>query len=113
MKSLLCALLVSAVPSFAAVIAALQKLGAKFTAPGGVVTQVQVKCDAFTTDDFRTLGSFTTIKGLTISGKTGASSTRLMSLPGSSPSSTPTTTPNTFLNYRYPAAIESGITPAN
>jgi len=31
---------------------------------------VQVKCDAFTEADFRTLGSFTTIKNLTISGKT-------------------------------------------
>ncbi len=34
------------------------------------MTQVQVKCDAFTADDFRTLGSFTTIKNLSISGKT-------------------------------------------
>lgn len=53
----------------------LQKLGAKVTALGGVVTQVQVKCDAFTADDFRTLGSFTTIKDLTISGKTITDST--------------------------------------
>lgn len=54
----------------AADVAALQKLGAKVTEAGGVVTQVQVKCDAFTADDFRTLGSFTTIKNLSISGKT-------------------------------------------
>ncbi|MFC5456121.1 hypothetical protein [Prosthecobacter fluviatilis] len=51
-------------------VAALQKLGAKVTEAGGVVTQVQVKCDAFTADDFRTLGSFATIKNLSISGKT-------------------------------------------
>lgn len=54
----------------AADVAALQKLGAKVTETGGVVTQVQVKCDAFTADDFRTLGSFVTIKNLSISGKT-------------------------------------------
>jgi len=54
----------------AADMAALQKLGAKVTEAGGVVTQVQVKCDAFTADDFRTLGSFVTIKNLSISGKT-------------------------------------------
>lgn len=54
----------------AADVAALQKLGAKVTEAGGVVTQVQVKCDAFTVDDFRTLGSFVTIKNLSISGKT-------------------------------------------
>jgi len=54
----------------AADVAALQKLGAKVTEAGGVVTQVQVKCDAFTADDFRTLGSFTTIKNLSLSGKT-------------------------------------------
>lgn len=49
---------------------ALKDLGAKVTETGGVVTQVQVKCDAFTEADFRTLGSFTTIKDLSISGKT-------------------------------------------
>ena len=54
----------------AADVAALQKLGAKVMEAGGVVTQVQVKCDAFTADDFRMLGSFTTIKNLSISGKT-------------------------------------------
>lgn len=54
----------------AADVASLQKLGAKVTETAGVVTQVQVKCDAFTKADFRTLGSFTTIKNLTISGKT-------------------------------------------
>lgn len=54
----------------AADVAALQKLGAKVTETAGVVTQVQVKCDAFTEADFRLLGSFTTIKNLTLSGKT-------------------------------------------
>ena len=48
----------------------LKKLEAKVTETAGVVTQVNVKCDAFTEADFRTLGSFTTIKDLTISGKT-------------------------------------------
>ena len=48
----------------------LQKLGAKLTETAGVVTQVQVKCDAFTEADFRTLGSCSTITKLTISGKT-------------------------------------------
>jgi hypothetical protein len=58
-------------PSLAAPgVDALKKLGAKIVETGGVVTQVQVKCDAFTEADFRTLGSFTTIKDLTISGKT-------------------------------------------
>ncbi len=55
---------------WAADIEALQKLGAKVTETGGVVAQVQVKCDNFTEADFGTLGSFTTIKNLTISGKT-------------------------------------------
>ncbi len=55
---------------WAADVAALQKLGAKVTETGGVVTQVQVKCDAFTEADFRALGSFKTIRNLTISGKT-------------------------------------------
>ena len=70
MKSILCVFLISAVQSFAADVASLQKLGAKLTETAGVVTQVQVKCDAFTEADFRTLGSFTTIKDLTIIGKT-------------------------------------------
>ncbi len=74
MKSLLC-LLLTAVSSFAADIEALKKLGAKVTESGGVVTQVQVKCDAFTEADFKTLGSVTTIKDLTISGKTITDST--------------------------------------
>lgn len=69
MKTLLCVLLLFAVSTFAAV-ESLQKLGAKVTQTGGVVTQVQVKCDAFTEADFKALGSFTTIKDLTISGKT-------------------------------------------
>lgn len=54
----------------AADISALEKLGAKVVQQAGVVTQVQVKCDAFTEADFRTLGSFSTIKDLSISGKT-------------------------------------------
>ncbi|MGV3663823.1 MAG: hypothetical protein ACO1TE_26870 [Prosthecobacter sp.] len=54
----------------AADVAALEKLGAKVTALGDAVTQVQVKCDSFTEADFRTLGGFATIKKLTISGKT-------------------------------------------
>lgn len=59
----------------AADLADLQKLGAKVTQTAGVVTQVHVKCDAFTEADFKTLGSFTTIKDLTISGKTITDST--------------------------------------
>ncbi|MDP1589892.1 MAG: hypothetical protein Q8M07_19225 [Prosthecobacter sp.] len=70
MKHLLCVLLLSAVPMPAADVESLKQLGAKVTETAGVVTQVQVKCDAFTEADFRTLGSFTTIKDLTISGKT-------------------------------------------
>lgn len=54
----------------AADVASLEKLGAKVTETNGVVTQAQVKCDVFTEADFRTLGSYTTIKNLTISGKT-------------------------------------------
>lgn len=54
----------------AADVESLKKLGAKVTETAGVVTQVQVKCDSFTEADFRTLGSFTTIKDLMISGKT-------------------------------------------
>jgi len=58
-------------PSLAAPgVDALKKLGAKIVETDGVVTQAQVKCDAFTEADFRTLGSFTSIKDLTISGKT-------------------------------------------
>ncbi len=53
----------------AADVASLNALGAKVTETAGVVTQVNVKCDAFTEADFRTLGKFTTIKDLTISGK--------------------------------------------
>ncbi|MDZ4402725.1 hypothetical protein [Prosthecobacter sp.] len=49
---------------------ALTKLGAKVTETAGVVTQVNVKCDAFTEADFKTLGGIKTIKDLTISGKT-------------------------------------------
>lgn len=70
MKSILCLLILSVVSSHSADGDALKKLGAKVTETGGVVTQVQVKCDAFTEADFKTLGSFTTIKDLSISGKT-------------------------------------------
>jgi hypothetical protein len=70
MKQLLSVILIAAAPSFAADVESLQKLGAKVTQTAGVVTQVNVKCDAFTEADFKTLGSFTTIKDLTISGKT-------------------------------------------
>lgn len=48
----------------------LKSLGAKVTETAGIVTQVSVKCDVFTAADFQMLGSFTTIKDLTISGKT-------------------------------------------
>jgi len=48
----------------------LTKLGAKVTQTAGVITLVNVKCDAFTEADFKTLGTVTTIKDLTISGKT-------------------------------------------
>lgn len=48
----------------------LEKLGAKVTKTAGVITQAVVKCDAFTEADFRTLGSVTTLKKLTLSGKT-------------------------------------------
>ena len=48
----------------------LKKLGAKVSETAGVVTQVQVKCDAFTEADFRMLGACSTIKKLAISGKT-------------------------------------------
>lgn len=54
----------------AADLESLKTLGAKVTETAGAVTQVQVKCDAFTEADFRTLGTFTTIRDLTISGKT-------------------------------------------
>ncbi|MBK8035970.1 MAG: hypothetical protein IPK22_02365 [Verrucomicrobiaceae bacterium] len=74
MKPILC-LLLSATITLAADAEALRKLGAKVTETGGVVTQVNVKCDAFTEADFKTLGSCTTIKDLTISGKTITDST--------------------------------------
>lgn len=56
--------------SHASDITALEKMGAKVIQTAEVVTQVQVKCDTFTEADFKTLSSFTTIKDLTISGKT-------------------------------------------
>jgi len=65
-----CIFVFSALQLSAAGVGTLQKIGAKVTETAGVVTQVNVKCDAFTEADFRTLGSFTTIKDLTISGKT-------------------------------------------
>jgi hypothetical protein len=66
----LCIFGFSALQLSAADVGTLQKIGAKVTETAGVVTQVNVKCDAFTEADFRTLGSFMTIKDLTISGKT-------------------------------------------
>lgn len=60
----------SALQLSAADVESLQKIGAKVTESAGVVTQVNVKCDAFTEADFRLLGSFTAIRDLTISGKT-------------------------------------------
>ena len=66
----LCIFVFSALQLSAADVGTLQKIGAKVTETAGVVTQVNVKCDAFTEADFRLLGSFTTIKDLTISGKT-------------------------------------------
>lgn len=66
----LCIFVFSALQLSAADVGTLQKIGAKVTETTGVVTQVNVKCDAFTEADFRLLGSFTTIKDLTISGKT-------------------------------------------
>lgn len=55
--------------------AALKQLGAKVSETKGVVTQVEVKCDAFTEQDFRLLGSFSSITRLSISGKTITDST--------------------------------------
>lgn len=76
MKTILCLLLSATITLAAdAEAEALRKLGAKVTETGGVVTQVQVKCDAFTEADFKTLGSVTSIKDLTISGKTITDST--------------------------------------
>ena len=74
MKTLLC-LLLSAAVALGADAEALRKLGAKVAETAGVITQVNVKCDGFMEADFRTLGSFTTIKDLTISGKTITDST--------------------------------------
>ena len=57
--------------SHAADVEALKKLGAQVTETRGVITQVQVKCDAFTEADYRTLGEFKAIKTLSLgSGKT-------------------------------------------
>lgn len=48
----------------------LRSHGAKVMEVGGVIAQVHVKCDAFSEADFKTLGTFTSIKDLSISGKT-------------------------------------------
>jgi hypothetical protein len=70
MASRLLSFLLFAATSPGADLSSLKKLGAKITETAGVVTQVSVKCDAFSESDFRVLGSFTTIKDLTISGRT-------------------------------------------
>jgi hypothetical protein len=70
MASRLLSFLLFAATSPGADLSSLKKLGAKITETAGVVTQVSVKCDAFSESDFRILGSFTTIKDLTISGRT-------------------------------------------
>lgn len=49
--------------------ASLERLGAKVKLSGGVVAQAVVKCDGFSDADFQTLGSCTTLKDLTISGR--------------------------------------------
>jgi hypothetical protein len=64
---LLTAFLTVTALSPAADVEALKKLGAKVTEKDGVVTQVQVTCDAFTEADYRTLGEFKTIKNLSVS----------------------------------------------
>jgi len=70
------ALCLHSIAAFAATDAAtLKKLGANVSETGGVITQVQVKCDAFTEADFRTLGACGTIKKLTLSGKAVTDST--------------------------------------
>ena len=70
MKNLLLLALALSAPVFADDAATLQKLGAKVTLTAGVVTQANVKCDAFTEADFRALGAVTSLKDLTLSGKT-------------------------------------------
>jgi hypothetical protein len=70
MTSRLLSFLLIAATSAGTDLTSLKKLGAKITETAGVVTQVSVKCDAFSESDFRVLGSFTTIKDLTISGRT-------------------------------------------
>lgn len=72
MKALLLILAIAAAAPFTSATTPedLEKLGAKVTKTGGVVTQVQAKCDAFTEPDFRALGACSTIKKLTISGAT-------------------------------------------
>ncbi len=70
MTSRLLSFLLFAATSAGTDLTSLKKLGAKITETAGVVTQVSVKCDAFSESDFRVLGSFTNIKDLTISGRT-------------------------------------------
>jgi hypothetical protein len=70
MTSRLLSFLLIAATSAGTDLTSLKKLGAKISETAGVVTQVAVKCDAFSESDFRVLGSFTTIKDLTISGRT-------------------------------------------
>ena len=70
MKNLLLLALALSAPVFADDAATLQKLGAKVTLTAGAVTQANVKCDAFTEADFRTLGTVTSLKDLTLSGQT-------------------------------------------
>jgi len=75
LPSFLITLLAAVTATAAPDAAALNSLGAKITEAGGVITQVQVDCEAFTEADFRTLGSFATIKKLTLKGKTITDST--------------------------------------
>lgn len=70
MKWIPCLLLFTAAPLCADDVELLKKLGANVTQVAGVVTKVQVKCDAFTASDFQALGRVKTITDLTISGKT-------------------------------------------
>jgi hypothetical protein len=68
MKKLMSLCLSLALNVSAVDVSALKALGAKVTEKGDLV--VQVKCDAFSEEDFKVLGSFSAIKDLTISGKT-------------------------------------------
>ncbi len=70
MNALLTLLLLLPIAAAAADDTALTKLGASINETAGGTMRVQVKCESFTLADFRTLGSFTAITDLTISGKT-------------------------------------------